>query len=151
MTGAGLPFNEDVFHDTLMKCDATYKDDVNDIIKVRAYFWTAFKMNTIKHYSRLKPTVDITECYALGLADEEYESDIDEFVDIVKESLYEEFGQELSDIWLRHVEKGDTYDELKDDCPVKNIHYQFKKIRKFIREELPKKNPRFREMLNTLR
>lgn len=151
MAKADLPFDEDVFQDTLIKCNATYKDDTTDLEKVKAYLWMAFRTNTIKMLSRQKHMEELSSVPYLDIESEEYMVEMDEFVVMVKDELYDKFGPELSDIWLRHAAMGDTYDELKNDSPVENIHYQFKKIRKYIREELPKKNPRFRELMETLR
>lgn len=151
MTAAGLPFDEDMFQETLIKCEMTYKDDTENVEKVKAYFWTAFKTNTIKALSRQKHVEDITTLKEFDLIDDEYICEIDEFVVMVKDELYKEFGKELSDVWLRHSAMGETYGKLEDKCPKQNMHYQFKKIRKYIREELPKKNPRFRELMDTLR
>lgn len=145
-----MGFDEDLFQETLIKCSETYKDDVNDIKKIKAYFWVAFRTNTIKKLSRVKHVENIDEI-DFDMIDEEYNPDIDEFVDIAKEELYDEFGEEITDLWIRHVVESLDYDEVEKESGIRNVHYQFKKIRKYIREEIPKKNPRFKELLKTLR
>ena len=145
-----MNFDEDIFQDTLIKCSETYKDDVSDIKKVKAYFWTAFKTNTINCNQRRK-RVEYIDATPVDIIDEEYMEEIDEFVEIAKNALYGEFGEEITDLWLRHVTKDEEYEDLARESGINNIHYQFKKIRKYIREELPKKNQRFKEIMGILR
>lgn len=145
-----MNFDEDIFQDTLIKCSETYKDDVSDIKKIKAYFWTAFKTNTINCNQRRKRVEDI-DATPVDIIDEEYMEEIDEFVEIAKDALYGEFGEEITNLWLRHIIKDEEYDDLEKESGINNIHYQFKKIRKFIREELPKKDRRFREIMGILR
>jgi len=146
-----MEFDEDVFQDTLLQCANTYKDDVTDIKKIKAYFWVAFKQNTTNRLKRKKQMEDIDSMKGFDIIDDEYQPEIDEFVEIVRDELYEEFGEKISNLWLRHAAQREHYIELEEESGIDNIHYQFKKIRKYIREELPKKNPRFRELMKTLR
>lgn len=150
MSKLKMKFDEDIFQDTLIKCSETYKDDVSDIKKIKAYFWTAFKTNTINCNQRRKRVEDI-DATPVDIIDEEYMEEIDEFVEIAKNALYGEFGEEITDLWLRHVTKDEEYEDLAMESGINNIHYQFKKIRKYIREELPKKNQRFKEIMGILR
>ena len=151
MSKTKIEFNEDVFHDTLLKCCETYKDDNADIKKMKAYFWMAFKTNMLNMVQRRKHIEDIDSLRNFDIIDDEYIMEIDEFVEIVRDELYMEFGKEVSDLWLKHVANNEHYESLEKESGVENIHYQFKKIRKYIREELPKKNKRFKELLATLR
>ena len=145
-----MEFDEDIFQDTLIKCSETYKDDINDIKKIKAYFWMAFKTNTINRVQRRKHIEDI-DATPVDIIDEPYNPDIDEFVEIVKDELYGEFGKTIADLWLRHAAQGEEYVDLEKESGINNIHYQFKKIRRYIREEIPKHNPRFKEIMRTLR
>jgi hypothetical protein len=150
MSKLKMKFDEDIFQDTLIKCSETYKDDVSDIKKIKAYFWTAFKTNTINCNQRRKRVEDI-DATPVDIIDEEYMEEIDEFVEIAKNALYGEFGEEITNLWLRHIIKDEEYDDLEKESGINNIHYQFKKIRKFIREELPKRDRRFKEIMGILR
>ena len=42
------------------------------------------------------------------------------------------------------------YEEIEEEYGIKNVHYQFKKIRKFIRTELPKRNAKFVELVRNI-
>lgn len=145
-----MEFDEDLFQETLIKCSETYKDDVNDMKKIKAYFWVAFRTNTIKKLSRQKHFEDIDEI-DFDIIDEEYNPDVDEFVDIAKQELYDKFGEGLTNLWLRHVCESLDYEDIEKESGITNVHYQFKRIRKYIREEIPEKNPRFKELMRTLR
>lgn len=145
-----MDFDEDLFQETMIKCSESYKDDPKDLKKIKAYFWVAFRINTIKKLSRQKHFESMDDI-EIDIIDETYNSDIDKFVEITKIELYEKFGEELSDMWLKHVSEGVEYEDLEKEYGINNVHYIFKKIRKYIREEIPKKNSTFRELMKTLR
>lgn len=144
-------FSEDVFQDTLLKCCETYKDNNKDLKKMKAYFWMAFKINTLNKIQRRKHIEDIDSLVGFDIIDEEYIIEIDEFVEIVKDELYNEFGKEIADLWLKHAAQDTSYEKIEEESGIQNVHYLFKKIRKYIREEIPKKNVRFRELFMILR
>lgn len=150
MGGLKMDFNEDVFHDTLLNCCRVYKDDPENVEKVKAYFWVAFRTNMLNKRKRTKRMENIDELEGFDIIDEEYVPEMDELFELVRNELYKEFGQETSDIWLRHVTMNESYEKLQAESNMHNMHYQFKKIRKYIRTELPKKSVRFNELLGAL-
>ena len=93
---------------------------------------------------------NIDELEGFDIIDEEYVPEMDELFELVRNELYKEFGQEISDIWLRHVTMNESYEKLQAESNLHNMHYQFKKIRKYIRTELPKKSVKFNELLGAL-
>lgn len=150
MSSLKMEFDEDIFHDTLLNCCRVYKDDTKNVEKVKAYFWVAFKTNMLNKQKRCKHMENIDELEDFDIIDEEYVPEMDDLVELVRNELYEEFGQEISDMWFKHVIMNETYEKLQEETDVHNIHYQFKKIRKYIRNELPKKNEKFIELMRVL-
>lgn len=145
-----VSFDEDLFHDTLLKCSRSYKDDINNINKIKNYIWVAFRKNTSKALVRKKVLENIDDLQDFDIIDEDYIVEMDELYDIIKEELIAEFGEEITDLWFRHVGLEETYDVLEAESGIKNIHYQFKKIRKYIREEILTKNIRVSEIVDVL-
>lgn len=140
-------FYEDTFHDTIIKCSETYKDDTNDYKKVKAYLWVAYKTNVLNKMQRTKHMECFEELQDFDIIDEEYIPEMDELYEIVKQELYDEFGTDIVDLWFEHVCDDKTYEEIEEKSGITNIHYQFKKIRIFIRNVMAKKSTHFKELL----
>jgi hypothetical protein len=145
-----MEFNEDIFHDTLLKCSVTYRDDVNDFKKIKAYLWVSYKINVLNKMQRTKRMENIDELEGFDIIDEVYNPEIDELFEIVRTELYDKFGEFITDVWFEHIILEKEYDEIEEEYGIKNIHYQFKKIRKYIRTEIPKKNKKFIEIVHNL-
>lgn len=145
-----MSFDEDIFHDTIIKCGEVYKDDTKDYKKVKAYLWVSYKTNLINKLERTKRMESFEELTNFDIIDEEYIPEMDEMMDIVQYELYQEFEADVVNIWFKHILENKDYNELEAESGIHNIHYQFKKIRKYIRYELPKKNRRFKEIMNIL-
>lgn len=145
-----MEFNEDIFHDTLLKCSVTYRDDVNDFKKIKAYLWVSYKINVLNKMQRTKRMENIDELEGFDIIDEVYNPEIDELFEIVRTELYDKFGEFITDVWFEHIILEKEYDEIEEEYGIKNVHYQFKKIRKYIRTEIPKKNKKFIEIVRNL-
>lgn len=145
-----MEFNEDIFHDTLLRCSVTYRDDVNDFKKIKAYLWVSYKINVLNKMQRTKRMENIDELEGFDIIDEVYNPEIDELFEIVRTELYDKFGEFITDIWFEHVILEKEYEEIEEEYDIKNVHYQFKKIRKYIRTEIPKKNKKFNEIVRNL-
>lgn len=143
-----IEFDEDVFHDTIIKCGEIYKDDTNDYKKVKAYLWVSYKTNVLNKLKRTKRMECFEELTDFDNIDEEYIPEMDEMMDIVRYELYQEFDADIVDLWFKHIVENKEYKELEEECGIHNIHYQFKRIRKFIRYEMPLKNKRFKEIMD---
>lgn len=142
-----MEFNEDIFHDTILKCSATYKDDIKDFKKIKAYLWVSYKINVLNKLQRTKHMENIDELEGFDIIDDIYIPEIDEIFDIVREELTNKFGEFSTNIWLEHIIMEKEYEEIEEEYGINNVHYLFKKIRKYIRTEIPKKNPKFKELI----
>jgi hypothetical protein len=145
-----LLFDEDIFHDTIMKCAEAYKDSDTDIKKIKAYLWISYKTNLINKLERYKPMESLEELKDFDIIDIEYLPEMDELLDVVQFELYNKFDSDIVNAWFEHVVNNKTYEDIEKTFNIHNLHYQFKKIRNYIRTELPLKNKRFKDLLNIL-
>jgi len=105
----GLAFNEDVFSDTIIKCNDKLKgNDKIDGKDMVSYFWIAFKKNTLREigYLRNNTTDEIPDIYD--------EDGCDEFIDLYDEIatyIIDNFGEELFQLFSLHS-NGVLYKEL---------------------------------------
>jgi hypothetical protein len=144
-----IPFDEDVFMDTIIKCSNTFNnEDANDI-DIDNYFWIAYKQNIFSTFSRdkFKDVVnfdDITE----NIIYEEYNADIDDVVDLIKSEVKKEFGDKIYDAWILHICNNKSYTELDiDDYKGLNLHNEFRQIKRFIFNKLIKNNKKLKTLL----
>ena len=104
----GLSFDEDIFSDTILKCNEKLKEsNINDK-EMLYYFWMAFKNNTLREigYIRNNTTDQIPE----DIIDEYDDEKIDLF-DVVTKLIIDEFGEEIYQLFSLHA-NGMTYEEL---------------------------------------
>lgn len=130
ITRIGLSFNEDIFSDTIIKCNNNLKDrkcNQNDMI---SYFWQAFKNNTLRelYYSRNK----LTDELSIDIKDDIQENNLIDF-DRVSKMIIDEFGCDLYQLFVLHA-NGTSYEELDKLTDIHNLKYKFRCIRKYVRE-----------------
>jgi hypothetical protein len=144
-----IPFDEDVFMDTVIKCIKTFSKENATNIDIDNYFWKAFRQNTFSHFSRNKfrNTINLDD-FEDDILDEEYNSDIDEIVDLIKKEVENEFGSQIYDAWLLHVCNNYSYSEL-EKCGYEglNLHNEFRQIKRHISSKYLKENKKLRTLL----
>ena len=131
-----IVFDDDVFMDTLIKCQETFINKDATDIDVDLYFWVAFKQNSFSNFSRNKfrDTVNFDN-FEDQIFDEEYNSDIDKIVDLIKNEVKNKFDKEIYDAWLLHVCDGYTYIELEENgYKGLNLHNEFRQIKRYIQK-----------------
>lgn len=130
----GLSFDEDIFSDTILKCNEKLKEsNINDK-EMLYYFWMAFKNNTLREigYIRNNTTDQIPE----DIIDEYDDEKIDLF-DVVTKLIIEEFGEEIYQLFSLHA-NGMTYEELYKITKKENLKYIFRKVREYVRGKIKK-------------
>lgn len=130
ITRIGLSFNEDIFSDTIIKCNIKLKDKNCNQKDMISYFWQAFKNNTLRelYYSRNKLTDELT----IDIKDEIYNLNNIDF-DKVSQMIIDKFGCELYQLFVLHA-NGTSYEQLDKMTHIYNLKYRFRCIRKYIRE-----------------
>ena len=130
----GLSFDEDIFSDTILKCNEKLNEsNINDK-EMLYYFWMAFKNNTLREigYIRNNTTDQIPE----DIIDEYDDEKIDLF-DVVTKLIIDEFGEEIYQLFSLHA-NGMTYEELYKITKKENLKYIFRKVREYVRGKIKK-------------
>ena len=133
----GFIFDEDIFSDTLLKCNDTLSKRSLDRSKMIFYFWTAFKNNTLRDlkYSRNKLRSDFPE----DIVDEiDFETITEDFEKISKMIILE-FGEELFEYFVLHT-NGMSYEKLYKLSNIDNLKDKFRRIRDYVRKNFSRDN-----------
>jgi hypothetical protein len=144
-----LIFDEDVFMNTIVKCLTVFPNNNATKTDIENYFWKAFKQNIFSNISRdkFRNSIDIDE-FDDDVIDEEYNEDIDEIIDTIKNEIIKEFGPQIYDAWLLHVCNNYTYTELeKNGYKGLNLHNEFRQIKRFIDNKLLKGDTKLKRLL----
>lgn len=125
----GLSFNEDIFSDTILKCNERLSKTKPEKIEMIAYFWTAFKMNTLRELSYVRNnTIDTIP----EISSEEFDTTNEKF-NAVSELIINKFGDEIYELFVLHS-NGIKYEDLEKMTNIKHIKYLFRKVREYVRE-----------------
>jgi hypothetical protein len=146
---SNIEFNEDVFMDTIIRCANTFPSENATKIDIENYFWRAFKQNSFSNFSRNKfhDTINF-DVFGDGIVDNEYNADIDEIVDLLKNEVEKEFGSQICDAWILHNSYGLTYEELeKRGYEGLNLHNEFRQIKRHIFNKFVKENKKIKTLL----
>ena len=144
-----IEFNEDVFMDTIVRCMTTFSKENATNVDVEHYFWRAFKQNSFSYFSRnkFKDSIDV-EIFGDGILNTEYNADIDEIVDLLKNEVEKKFGSQVCDAWILHVCYDYTYAELEQrGYEGLNLHNEFRQIKRHIFNKVVKENNKLKTLL----
>lgn len=128
-------WNEDIFMDAYIKCDAIFGDKIIDEKYALKYFWTSY-INLLKNYykSPYNKTVPIPVDYNAYY--EEYDNDKDilygELFDLVKT----EFGKDAAKAWVDYKCRNKTCKEIVQEYNIENFPVLLKKIKRFVNKKM---------------
>lgn len=133
----GENFNEDIFHDTLIKCMETLNDETcknMDDTSLIKYTYSAYKTNMIreKQYSRTKLTTYTDKLPDVLIYDNIETNDIlnnihNRIVELYDEQTYDEFYD-----WIFNNK---SVKEIETEYNDTKLTYKFKKINTIIKKE----------------
>lgn len=126
---SNIPFNEDVFHNTLIKC-ININDDNLEIKDIPKYIYEAFKLNSIREllYHR-----NVKRDYTFDLDNIKkyyYDTKLD-YKNIIN-IINKKFGDNLTNLFYKWRCEGFTIAELEKQFNVNDLYYKFRKIRLFL-------------------
>lgn len=129
-------FNEDIFHDTLLKTIYTLGDaEVDD--SIISYFMTAYKTNFVRHkeyaYYKYKEDCENILDFDSEITDMSDTLDIDFMYDAIKKH----FGSEYTKYFKEWCD-GYSIAEIQERYGINDLYYRFKLIKKFIKSYLLK-------------
>lgn len=142
-------FDEDVFMDTLIKCMSTFSTENASDVDIDNYFWKSFKQNSFTNFSRdkFRNTVNFDD-FGDNILIDEYNADIDEIVDLIKNEVKDKFGDDIYSAWILHVCNDYTYTELEENgYEGLNLHNEFRQIKRYICQKLINKNKKLKMLL----
>lgn len=126
-------FSEDVFHNTIIQCNETTLNNnltFKDENIAFAYIFQSFKTNLIREklYANNKPKEEVKEYDKIDNRNSiEEECDMN----IIKESVVNNFGEKSYDILIEHI-NGENTNDLQEKHNIKNMKGKIKKIKNFI-------------------
>ena len=130
-------FNEDIFHDTLMKCMERFNDEEFDENIFRAYLVSSFKTNVYRerlyHFNSCRCDADIEK---LDIFEKERVS-ID--YNIIMDDVFSKFGSDNYNKFIDWTE-GSTIKELNEKYGVNNCRYVIDKIKDYILQNYTKES-----------
>lgn len=138
----GIPFDEDVFMDTIIRCTTTFSNYNATNKDVDAYFWTAFKQNCFSNSSRdkFKNSVNLDNTN-IDVLNDEYNSDIDEIFTLITNEVKNKFGENVCNAWILHICNNYTYAQLEENgYKGLNLHNLFRQIKRYIKQKFIIKN-----------
>lgn len=144
-----IMFDEDVFMDTIIKCATTFSNKNATNKDIDMYFWMAFKQNSFSNFSRNKfrDTVNFDNIN-IDIFNENYNSDIDNILDLIKDEIINKFGENIYNAWILHICDEYTYTQLEENgYKGLNLHNDFRQIKRFIKQKLIKNNKILKELL----
>lgn len=126
----GLYFDEDIFEDTILKCNNHLKTKSLNEKEIESYFWKSFKINTLRetNYMRSKTVDTIPE----NIIIENYDDTVTKACNQIKKLIIDKFGHEKYRLFILHV-NGATYKELELNSNIKCVKYLCRKIRDYVR------------------
>lgn len=153
---SGYEFDEDLFIDVYIKCSLTLNErnlNKQDAIK---YFRAAY-INSLKRIkskqifiSSLDELLE-TEEIGEGIHEEEYNPYTDKIYDFIIESVKDRFGENVMNAWKSHICENKSYKELAKDYGDLKFNFEFKRIKKYILNNLAKNDKVFIELMSCLR
>lgn len=126
----GLYFDEDIFEDTMLKCNNNLKTKNLNEKEMESYFWKSFKTNTLReaNYMRSKTIDNIPE----NIIVENYNDTTKEACNKITKLIIDKFGYEKYRLFVLHA-NGATYKEIEINSSIKCAKYLCRKIRDYIK------------------
>lgn len=146
-------FDEDLFSDTILKCNNTFGDKVITKEEALKYFWVAYLngyKNDKKKYA-VKNTEAIPDNFNIVDNRPNYNYEIDDTYNIIIDALKDRFGEKNADAWVKHILFKKPYNKMLEDNEIpQNFHYIIKKIKKFLQGEI-RNNKSIQQMVDDIR
>lgn len=146
-------FDEDLFSDTILKCNNTFGDKVITKEEALKYFWVAYLngyKNDKKKYA-VKNAEAIPDNFNIADNRPEYNYEIDDTYNIIIDALKDRFGEKNADAWVKHILFKKPYNKMLEDNEIpQNFHYTIKKIKKFLQGEI-RNNKSIQQMVEDIR
>lgn len=124
------PLDEDIFHDTIIKCIDTCKENELTPEQLKNYIFISYKRNYIREqeYARNKNRSDLPEGYDISILD-----DINIDYEFVKKKVIEVFGEDEWRLFEDYI-YGSKVSDIERDNSEKGLYYRFNKIKNYVKK-----------------
>lgn len=147
----GYTFDYDIFIDTYIKCDETLKNKDVTESQIIQYFWVAYVNNLNKNYNKQNKIINVNLEKASDIIDEPYDDRRTFIYETIMKHLEANFKPCEVKTWYLHFAENKTYDELmKMGYDNINFHNSFRNINNYIKNQLPKENKKFKNIVNEI-
>lgn len=149
----GFEYNEDLFIDVFLKCGETLGKRKLSKCEAIKYYWVSY-LNALRKYKikekQFISTDDLSE--DAEIYNSVYDEDVDILFNFIMSEIQSKFGEHITNAWKLHICQGKTYKDLINDgfSGVK-FNYEFKRIMRYIRNDLSKKDKVFAELFAYLK
>lgn len=126
------PLDEDVFHDTIIKCVDTCKKNELTIEQLKNYIFISYKRNYLREleYARNKNKIDLPKEFDIEV-DDKYNTDYN----FIKSKIIENFGEKEWELFEDYI-YGAKVSEIERENDEKGLYYRFNKIKNYIKRLL---------------
>lgn len=143
-----IPFDEDVFMDTILSCAEVCPEDCTTSEDIDNYFWISYKQNVYNSKRRFtndsKVDMNAAEDELIWVS---YNGDIDCLYEAIQDHLEDEFGYDIATAWMLHMCDGYSIGDLKAmGYNIPNPTGTFRKVKAYV-EKLSEIDNDFRVML----
>lgn len=151
----GYEFDEDLFVDVCMKCNNVLKDRELTKKECIKYLWVAY-VNTLKRIKTNQIYITSLDCILKteeigeGICVDEYNEDKDKLCEFILNAIKEKFGESVAKAWRLHICDGISYKELEREFVGMKFNFEFKRIKKYILNNLAKTDKIFIELMSCL-
>ena len=124
------PLDEDIFHDTIIKCIDTCKENELTPEQLKNYIFISYKRNYIREqeYARNKNRSDLPEGYDISVLD-----NINIDYEFVKKKVIEVFGEDEWRLFEDYI-YGSKVSDIERDNSEKGLYYRFNKIKNYVKK-----------------
>lgn len=124
------PIDEDIFHDTIIKCIDTCKGNELTVDQLRNYIFISYKRNYVREqeYARNKNKVELPKDFDIESLDE---SGVD--YQFIKSKVIETFGENEWKLFEDYI-YGAKISEIERDSQEKGLYYRFNKIKSYVKK-----------------
>lgn len=124
------PLDEDIFHDTIIKCIDTCKENELTPEQLKNYIFISYKRNYIREqeYARNKNRSDLPEGYDISILD-----DINIDYEFIKKKVIKVFGEDEWRLFEDYI-YGFKVSDIERDNSEKGLYYRFNKIKNYVKK-----------------
>lgn len=147
----GYTFDYDIFIDTYIKCDEVLKNKNISEEQTIQYFWIAFSNNLKKDFNKRCKITEVNLEEATDIINEPYDDRRTYIYETIMKHIKTKFNNDEIKSWYLHFAENKTYENLIEmGYDNINFHNSFRNINSYIKNQIPKKDEKFKNIINEI-